>query len=89
MTWQLRDGMTWQERAACRGMDPRIFTPDENEGEDHKRVVDAKRVCGGCGVAGECLAYALETQQPTGVWGNLTAIERNRILAASGRKRRR
>jgi WhiB family redox-sensing transcriptional regulator len=65
---------TWAADALCAEVDPSIFFPDD---EHHYVALDAaKRVCGRCAVAAECLAYALATDQRYGVWGGLTRHER-------------
>jgi WhiB family redox-sensing transcriptional regulator len=52
----------------------------------------AKRVCASCRVREECLAYAIETNQVSGIWGGLTEDERRplrrRWLAERRRQRR-
>ena len=42
------------------------------------QIESAKRVCGQCQVAGDCLDFALATNQESGVWGGLTEEERRR-----------
>ncbi len=61
--------------AACHGADTTVFFPvsDTYAGE-------AKAICASCPVAEQCLEYAIETHQPDGVWGGLTAIERHRLV---------
>jgi WhiB family redox-sensing transcriptional regulator len=61
--------------AACRGADTTVFFPVSDSFAD-----EAKAVCATCPVARECLEYAIETHQPDGVWGGLTAIERHRLV---------
>ncbi|WP_336873902.1 WhiB family transcriptional regulator [Rhodococcus qingshengii] len=41
-------------------------------------VRPAKRVCAGCEVRVDCLAFALANDERFGVWGGLTASERRR-----------
>ena len=61
--------------AACKGADTAVFFPvSENGG------AEAKAICAGCPVAAQCLEYAIETHQPDGVWGGLTAVERHRLV---------
>ncbi len=62
--------MSWQQNAACRGMDPAIFFPDLG---NHNHA--AKRVCAGCPVATRC-AQAGATEE-FGVWGGLNPAERH------------
>jgi WhiB family redox-sensing transcriptional regulator len=61
--------------AACKGADTTVFFPvSENGGGE------AKAICAGCPVAERCLEYAIQTHQPDGVWGGLTAVERHRLV---------
>ena len=65
----------WRDQARCRGVDPDIFHPsDEDDG------VEAKAICAQCPVREPCLEYALSTREKDGVWGGLTARERRRVL---------
>ncbi len=70
----------WSTRAACHGLDPRIFFPAVDEDAE-----PAKRVCAGCTVRDDCLEYALGRREKEGVWGGCTERERRRII----RRRRR
>jgi WhiB family transcriptional regulator, redox-sensing transcriptional regulator len=70
----------WRQLGACKGLDPAIFYPgDDDDGED------AKVVCDGCNVRIACLEHALNTREKVGVWGGATERERRRII----RQRRR
>ena len=73
----------WQVRGACREADSRIFFhPAGERGEAReKREQAAKRVCAGCPVLLDCRRYALEAEEPYGVWGGLSEDER---LARNG-----
>lgn len=66
---------TWHDDAACQGADTTVFFPasDNNAGP-------AKAICDTCPVAVECLEWAIETRQPDGVWGGMTAQERHRLV---------
>ena len=69
----------WQQDAACKDVpDPDVFFP--GKGEEGEA---AKRVCAGCPVMGECLAFALATMRAAerdhGVYGGLTPAERARL----------
>jgi WhiB family transcriptional regulator, redox-sensing transcriptional regulator len=70
----------WRERGACRGLDPSIFFPDEDDDAG-----DAKQVCASCDVRLTCLEHALAIREKQGVWGGATERERRRII----RQRRR
>lgn len=70
----------WRQRARCRGVDPEIFHPGEEEDPSA-----AKEICARCPVREACLEYALAVREKHGVWGGLTERERRRVL----RQRRR
>jgi len=73
---------TWRDRARCRGVDPQVFHPPE---EDDAAAAEAKTICGLCPVREPCLEYAISAREKDGVWGGLTARERRRLI----RQRRR
>ncbi len=43
----------------------------------------AKRVCARCPVVMPCRAHALAVREPYGVWGGMSAAERDEELAAT------
>lgn len=57
----------WEERAACREVDPEVFFPAGGGGVEH-----AKRVCARCPVRLHCRDFALKTRQEYGVWGGMS-----------------
>lgn len=65
----------WQEQAICPQTDPDAFYPDH----PLSAARDAKRVCARCPVTQQCLAHALNTDEPHGVWGGKTRSERRRM----------
>ena len=67
----------WRLRARCRNTEPATFFAFS---EDLSAPLAAKEICSICPVRQECLAYALSTRQPYGVWGGLTAGERRRLV---------
>ena len=73
---------TWHNRAACRGLDPAIFYPSD---EDEAEAEVAKAVCGECPVREACLSTRSARREKDGVWGGFTERERRRII----RQRRR
>jgi WhiB family redox-sensing transcriptional regulator len=73
--------MSWRKKAACHGLDPEIFYPDE----DAEDLGPAKEICGGCPVQEACLEHALTWREKDGIWGGCTERERRRII----RQRRR
>lgn len=70
----------WRQLGACKGLDPGIFYPGEDDDAE-----DAKSVCADCGVRIACLEHALSAREKVGVWGGATERERRRII----RQRRR
>ena len=75
----------WQEKAACRGPDRRVFFPPswpERRDDRDRRETRAKAICTQCSVRGECLDYALRIREQHGIWGGLTELERRNLLMA-------
>jgi WhiB family redox-sensing transcriptional regulator len=72
--------VTWQERAACRGMDPGLFFPEKGS---TLQADKARAVCAGCPVRDQCLEAG--RTEKYGVWGGLSHRER-RALAARRRR---
>lgn len=79
----------WRHRAACRDEDPELFFPVGNTGPALLQIEDAKEVCRRCGVADQCLQWALETNQDAGVWGNASEDERRAMKRRAARERSR
>lgn len=71
----VEDMASWRDRAACRGLDPDQFFPDEG---DHLGIERAKQTCASCPVAWECLSYAIWSNQTEGIWGGTTRGERRK-----------
>ncbi|MCF3101478.1 WhiB family transcriptional regulator [Streptomyces roseoverticillatus] len=80
----------WQDRAACRGVDPRIFYPDA---ETPEAIQDGRRFCisSRCPVVTECLFAALGREGGAlpkyryGVWGATGPQDRYQLYR-EGRK---
>ncbi len=64
----------WQDFANCLGVDPDLFFPERGAS-----TREAKEVCRGCVVRGDCLEYALLNGEKFGIWGGLSERERRRI----------
>jgi WhiB family redox-sensing transcriptional regulator len=64
----------WQERGLCAQTDPEAFYPEMGGSPKN-----AKKVCLGCDVRGECLQYALANDERFGVWGGLSERERHKL----------
>lgn len=72
----------WQDRAACQGWDTNIFFPERGQ-----PTSQAKRICAECPVTRECLQWAEDTLTFHGVFGGLSANERERIRRNKERTR--
>ena len=55
--------LKWWHLGACRGLDSKIFYPD-----DEASSIFAKSVCSTCSVQTECLEHALTIREKAGVW---------------------
>ena len=71
--------MDWRSLAACRDVDPELFFPIGNTGPALRQIEEAKQVCTRCKVTEECLRWALENAQDSGVWGGLSEDERRAL----------
>jgi WhiB family redox-sensing transcriptional regulator len=69
----------WRSMGACLAADPDLFFPISSAGPAAGQVSRAKAVCGGCQVRRQCLSFALENDQVHGVWGGMTAEERQSL----------
>lgn len=70
-------GMGWRDLGRCRGLDPAVFHPDE---EDDFAVEHAKAICETCPVRNQCLEHAIARREKLGIWGGTTWRERRRII---------
>ena len=73
----------WQDRALCAQTDPEAFFPEKGGSN-----ADAKRTCRACPVRSKCLEYALERNEPFGIWGGMSADERGPLQRRPHRRRR-
>ena len=64
----------WTADALCPQVDPDLWFPEKGES-----VADARRICGRCPVATECLTHALTHHIPHGIWGGTTGLDRRRL----------
>ncbi|MFA5891866.1 MAG: WhiB family transcriptional regulator [Actinomycetota bacterium] len=77
------ESVGWQDRAACRSADPNLFfSPQhlEDRSERRAREARAKEICEGCPVLGACLTFAIDTNEPHGIWGGMNEGERRRSV---------
>lgn len=75
----LAEEQSWQERALCAQTDPEAFFPEKGGS-----TREAKKICVGCEVRGECLEYALEHDERFGIWGGMSERERRRVKRRAG-----
>jgi WhiB family redox-sensing transcriptional regulator len=70
---------TWRSQATCRDTDPELFFPVGTTGQALLQIAKAKSVCCQCPVHAQCLEFALETNQDTGIWGGTSEEERRQM----------
>lgn len=63
----------WRRLAQCKPNDYLFYGGRSDQAH-------AKALCHGCPVRLDCLAYALDTREPFGVWGGMTEFERKSLL---------
>ena len=81
--------MDWRHNAVCREEDPELFFPIGNTGPALLQIEEAKAVCRRCNVMEQCLQWALEAGQDSGVWGGLSEDERRAMKRRAARNRAR
>jgi WhiB family redox-sensing transcriptional regulator len=79
---------SWRHLSICRDTDPDLFFPVGTTGQALLQIERAKEVCGECPVSTECLEYALETNQDSGIWGGLDEEQRRAIRRQSAARQR-
>ncbi|HJQ94637.1 MAG TPA: WhiB family transcriptional regulator [Acidimicrobiia bacterium] len=79
----------WRELAACRDSEPSLFFPIGSTGPAIEQIAAAKLICAVCSVQEDCLQYALESNQESGVWGGYAEDERRRLRKRWLAERRR
>lgn len=77
--------MDWRARAACRDEDPELFFPLGDSGPALLQIEDAKAICRSCNVLSDCLSWAMESGQDSGIWGGLSETERRALRRRSAR----
>ncbi|MCX4530258.1 WhiB family transcriptional regulator [Streptomyces sp. NBC_00841] len=76
----------WRMQAACRDEDPDLFFPIGSTGPALVQTDEAKEVCRGCPVREQCLEWAMENGQDSGVWGGLGEAERRALKRRTRRR---
>lgn len=64
----------WTRDALCAQIGADLWFPDKGES-----AAAAKAVCRGCPVVQECLKYALDNNERTGVWGAMSERDRRKL----------
>lgn len=64
---------SWRLKAACRGIDPKLFFPEVGEMQTYVK----DQVCGPCPVRADCLEFGLDEDH--GLWGGLSVRERKAL----------
>ena len=59
--------MDWRHLAACREEDPELFFPIGTTGPAVLQIEQAKAVCHNCSVLDDCLSWAMESGQDSGL----------------------
>ena len=65
---------------------PELFFPIGTTGFALLQIEKARQVCGECQVRAECLEFALDTNQDSGIWGGLSEEERRVIRRRRARR---
>ncbi|MSZ55222.1 MAG: WhiB family transcriptional regulator, partial [Actinobacteria bacterium] len=65
-----------------------LFFPVGTTGQALLQIAKAKSVCCECPVNIECLDFALETNQDTGIWGGFSEEERRQIRRDAAKRAR-
>jgi WhiB family redox-sensing transcriptional regulator len=79
---------SWRSMAICKGTDPDLFFPVGTTGQALLQIARAKEVCSECPVQVDCLDYAIETNQDSGIWGGLDEEQRRAIRRRQAATRR-
>lgn len=74
------DSRWWDGLGACMGMDPDLFFPVDDDGEELPYPTsEAAAACQRCEVRGECLMWVLARPDERGTWGGLSAYQRRQV----------
>ncbi|MEZ5322178.1 MAG: WhiB family transcriptional regulator [Microthrixaceae bacterium] len=78
----------WRVNAACQDTDPDLFFPVGTTGPAIEQIEQAKAVCNICDAKIDCLEFAMDTNQDSGVWGGTSEEERRKLRRARAAARR-
>lgn len=77
--------LQWQESGACRDiLNADVFFPKKGAPKASRA---AKQICQQCPVTGICLEYAMAVGERDGVWGGMSAPERDKLRRQRRKKR--
>ena len=68
---------SWMDEALCAQTDPELWFPKQRALGGSPRA--AKEICQQCPVAVQCLSYAMDHVITHGIWGGLTAKQRQEL----------
>lgn len=71
---EIVDDEPWMDDALCPQVDGDLFFPEKGGS-----TREAKKICGMCPVAAECLDYALAHGERFGIWGGVSERDRRRL----------
>lgn len=74
LTDEMRHQPAWVGDALCAQTDPEAFFPEKGGS-----TKEAKKVCNGCDVRGDCLEEAQANDERFGIWGGLSERERRKL----------
>lgn len=85
----IRHDTSWMLDGACNGHKASLWQPIGESSVFADQIEEARAICRGCPVEAACREYALETRQPSGIWGGLTEKAREQELRRRSRSRQR
>lgn len=88
------DSRDWIDQAACNGMDPELFFPEDLQTRSRRDQESARQIqtqalliCAGCPVRQRCLEYGMNDEY--GIFGGMTATQRELLRAKRDQYKRR
>jgi hypothetical protein len=82
VAWELHE-LRWMLSALCAEVGTQAWFSEQGE-----NTHPAQRICAACPVRYDCLVYGLRNREEYGVFGGLTANERDIVLARHKQMRR-
>jgi WhiB family redox-sensing transcriptional regulator len=80
--------MDWRDKASCLTVDPEHFFSVGNTGPAVEQIDCAKSARSNCPVTQYCLQHAMDTNQDSGIWGELSEDEHRALKRRAARARR-